>query len=175
MVEVFLIWYFLNVSLSESRCMFAVGPSSYSSHSVFILFIHSEFLWYSFCSIFYKKFLFLLHSFVDLCLCTIQQFVGRIFLSLFGMSCFICVTWSCQGTICIFYFAYIIIFINFFHLYCQTRLPLLCFWSFHSIMFLYILLSLVFFFFFFLLAVAVSVFVHFLSFPIQLLYFFLFY
>ena len=106
---------FLSITLPKSRCMFTLGTSLSSSHSFFILFIHSSF---PLCS-------FLLHILLQNCLvsfasgcwfvlCTLCQPVGRIFFHYFGMSCF---AWPCPGIFWVF-FCFMNILIYFYQLYC---------------------------------------------------------
>ena len=85
---------FLIVTLSESNCSFALGPSSSSSNSFFKLFIHSGFLLCSLSSHILHQNCFT--SFLSgMSSCILPLLAGRIFFRFLGMSCFVHIVLSC--------------------------------------------------------------------------------
>ena len=86
----FPVWYLFSVFLSSLMCISAFGPSSSSSSSLAISFIHSAFLLCFFgCHIFVQNRS--VSLVVGMFLCHGLPIVDRIFFRCFGMSCFVCI------------------------------------------------------------------------------------
>ena len=80
-----------SVVLSKSMCISVLGPSSSSSSSLLMLFIHSAFSLCFLVAIFLSKIVrFLLHPVVGMFSCYSLPVVDRIFFRCFGKSCFVC-------------------------------------------------------------------------------------
>ena len=92
---------FLSFAQSESMCIFTEDPSSSPCNSFFILFIYSDFLWCSLCSHVLLQNCFAFHPVIGMSSCILA---GRIFFRCFGMSCFVCIIWSCLDIFCSSYF-----------------------------------------------------------------------
>ena len=135
----FPIWYlFLSVTLSELRCIFALGSYSSSSNSFHMLLIHSEFL---LCSI--RSHILLQNCFVSLSSSILLLLAGRIIFRCFEMSCFVCIVLSCLDTFFVFHllpvpsdlfprvFLFFVVFfftcVAFFFLFQQTPAFFVCF------------------------------------------------
>ena len=110
---------FFRVTLNESRCIFAFGPSSSPSNSFPMLFIHSAFLLCSLRSYICSKIvLFPYHTVVGMCWCIHPLLADRIFFLCFGMSCFVCIVLFCRYLFSLPSFASNFWFISFFCIVC---------------------------------------------------------
>ena len=76
MIRSFPVWYFLRVVQSESRCLFAF----------FMLLIHFSYFAFGFGYV----------------LAPFPLLAGKIFFYCFGMSCFVCIVWSCLSIFLVF-------------------------------------------------------------------------
>ena len=88
---------FLSVTLCESKCIFILRASS-SPCTFFPCCLSSRISCYLlsvpiFCS---KIVLLPLHPVIGMYSCILPRLAGRIFIRSFGMSCFVCIVWSCQ-------------------------------------------------------------------------------
>ena len=96
--------YFLNVSLSESRCLLVLGLFSSHCNSFSMLFINSVFL---LCSL--RPHILFQNCFASFSSVCWNFFVhstllaGRIFFPCFRMSCFVYIVWFCVGIFIAFF------------------------------------------------------------------------
>ena len=98
----FPILYFFCVALCESRCIFALGLSLSSWNSFFILFIHSVLMFCLLPSYILLVF-FPSHPVIGMTSLIPPLLAGRIFFRCFGMSCFVCLVWSCLDIFVVFF------------------------------------------------------------------------